>query len=107
VLVPGLITVLMVFAITMVGNENEQRGKQRLPLLLTIASILLLALLTVPLIPAAEATAQLPQSEVLWQERELDLVLQVVLGVIGLTRKTSNSSCSTMLANVHFALNVW
>jgi NADH:ubiquinone oxidoreductase subunit 6 (subunit J) len=81
----GLVTVLMVFAITMVGNERETITRQRLSLLLVI-SVLLLTLLTVPFIPLAQVDAQEPLSDVLWQERGLDLILQVVLifsGVLG------------------------
>jgi uncharacterized MnhB-related membrane protein len=95
----GLVTVLMVFAITMVGNERETIISRRFPFVLVAISVLVLSLLTVPVVPATQADAQQPLSDVLWQERGLDMVLQValifsgVLGVIGLlsaTRKTES-----------------
>jgi NADH:ubiquinone oxidoreductase subunit 6 (subunit J) len=86
----GLVTVLMVFVITIVGNEPENIDKRRLPVLVIIMSILLLVILTVPFIPPQAAGEQQSLSNTLWQERGLDLVLQAVLifagvlGVIGL-----------------------
>ena len=82
----GLVTVLMVFAITMVGNEREAITRRRASMLLVVVSVLILTLLTVPFIPLQEVDAQEPLSDVLWQERGLDLVLQVALifsGVLG------------------------
>ena len=55
-------------------------------MLLVVVSVLMLTLLTVPFIPLVQVDSQQPLSEVLWQERGLDLLLQVVLifsGVLG------------------------
>ena len=93
----GLVTVLMVFAITMVGNEREIVIRRRFPLLLIIIGVVLLTTLTAPFIPLPETSPQEPLSDVLWQERGLDLVLQValifsgVLGVIGLLSTTQKA----------------
>jgi NADH:ubiquinone oxidoreductase subunit 6 (subunit J) len=93
----GLVTVLLVFAITMVGNEREAMVARRLPLLLVIVGGLLLITLTVPFMPVASVGEQQPLSDMLWQERGLDLVLQIalifsgVLGVIGLLSAAKNT----------------
>jgi uncharacterized MnhB-related membrane protein len=100
----GLVTVLMVFAITMVGNEREVITSRRFPFVLVAISVLVLSLLTVPFAPVAQADAQQPLSDVLWEERGLDMVLQValifsgVLGVIGLlsAARKSESNIETI-----------
>jgi uncharacterized MnhB-related membrane protein len=94
----GLVTVLMVFAITMVGNEREIAIRRRFPLLLIIVGVVLLTTLTAPFIPVPETIGQQPVSDVLWQARGLDMVLQValifsgVLGVIGLLSTTRKAA---------------
>lgn len=98
----GLVTVLMVFAITMVGDEGETIKGQRLPLLLVVVAVLLLVTLTIPFLPVSVIDEQAPLSDVIWEERGFDLMLQVVLifsgvlGVIGLlaTRNTTEESQS-------------
>jgi hypothetical protein len=71
---------------------------------LVAISVLVLSLLTVPFAPVAQADAQQPLSDVLWEERGLDMVLQValifsgVLGVIGLlsAARKSESNIETI-----------
>ncbi len=90
----GLVTVLFVFAINIAGEEAlEVRTLIPRPLawLLVGVSVILLGWMTVPsFLPAAGSAVQPGFAEVLWQDRSLDLMLQIVLifagvlGVIGL-----------------------
>jgi NADH:ubiquinone oxidoreductase subunit 6 (subunit J) len=105
----GLVTVLFVFAIGMAGDEGD-RPKTVVPqgaaLALVLAAALLLAWLILPagegsLAPpeqpasvaagqAAAGAAEAPLQEIIWQQRGLDVLVQVVLifsgilGVLGL-----------------------
>ncbi len=86
----GLVTVLFVFAINVAGDEAVE-GKsvvpQSLAWALTLAPLVILA---VALLPAAVGGAAASPGlfvNVLWQDRGLDVVVQVVLifaGVLGL-----------------------
>lgn len=91
----GLVTVLFVFAISLAGEESLQ-AKSLLPRPLSWGLVLLaaglLAWLLLPATPPPPATAEAGPSfsQVMWQERGLDVPVQVilifsgVLGVLGL-----------------------
>lgn len=80
----GLVTVLFVFAISISG-EDDQQPKPVLPTALTMTLILLFAILmTVFLLisPTGTVTAGEAEStlaEVIWQQRGMDVLVQVVL----------------------------
>ncbi len=86
----GLVTILFVFAISVAGEEAP--GKR--PLVpralawgLVIGAALLLGVLVLPVGPGAQPAAEPLFSAMLWQERGLDVLVQVVLifaGVLGL-----------------------
>ncbi|CAG0928585.1 NADH-quinone oxidoreductase subunit J [Thermoflexales bacterium] len=89
----GLVTVLFVFAISIAGDESaEFRSSIPRPiaLIISLVSIILLGFMTISsliaLPPATEATF----SEVLWQQRGLDMLVQsgllfaAVVGILGL-----------------------
>ncbi len=90
----GLVTVLFVFAINLTGEEAlDVKGLVREPLALAVLALTvgLLAFLLVPGIDrAGPSLADAPFKVVLWDERQMDLILQAVLvfcgvlGVIGL-----------------------
>jgi uncharacterized MnhB-related membrane protein len=90
----GLVTVLFVFAINMAGDEALAIRKlipRPLAWLLMAAAAALLGWMIIPGLPAIGIdTAPLDFAKVLWRDRQLDTLLQVllifagVLGVIGL-----------------------
>lgn len=105
----GLVTVLFVFAIGMAGDQHAGSGPvipRAVALGLVITAVLLLGWLALPLDedagveptqetavvgrPAAPVTAEAPIREVIWEQRGLDVLVQVVLifsgilGVLGL-----------------------
>ena len=95
----GLVTVLFVFAISISGDEVA--GPQPvLPLPLTVGLVLLFVILLagfilrVPVASSAAATES-TLADVLWQQRGLDVLVQVVLifsgvlGLLGLLAETS------------------
>lgn len=90
----GLVTILFVFAINIAGEENESpRNLIPKPLawLLVVLSVILLAWFTIPRVfPAIPVPSVMPFTQMLWDQRGLDMLLQValiftgVLGVVGL-----------------------
>jgi uncharacterized MnhB-related membrane protein len=88
----GLVTVLFAFAINIAGDEPIKR-RQLLPgplvLAMLLAFVFLLGWFVLPL-PGPQVHAALPQgslADVLWGQRGLDVLVQVVLifsGVLGL-----------------------
>jgi NADH:ubiquinone oxidoreductase subunit 6 (subunit J) len=84
----GLVTVLLVFAITMAGDpaaEAQPILPTPLAWMLALTSLVLLGSLWLPL-PRVSGGAVLPLAQALWQQRGLDVVAQVVLifaGVLG------------------------
>lgn len=99
----GLVTVLVVFAITMIGDEQQTFQIKRLPLAFIVLILLLKLILTVPLIPSIPPVdLPIPDSK-LWQNRELDLLAQIalifasVLGVLGLLRTSDTDEQSETL----------
>jgi NADH:ubiquinone oxidoreductase subunit 6 (subunit J) len=100
----GMVTVLMVFAISLVGEPTDDVTPQnRTPLVLVFIPFALILALVVPLLPAAPSTANPPVEMLLWQRRGLDMVAQVVvlfsavLGVLGLLEPSRESASQTDL----------
>jgi uncharacterized MnhB-related membrane protein len=86
----GLVTVLFVFAINIAGEEAiELHSMLPRPLswALIIVAVLLLGWMILPgLLPLPPSGPQLSFHEILWSDRKLDILLQVVLifsGVLG------------------------
>ena len=89
----GLVTVLFVFAISIAGDETiEARSIIPKPIALVIAlvAIVLLGFMTISSLVTLPATAEASFSEVLWQQRGLDMLVQsglmfaAVVGLLGL-----------------------
>lgn len=86
----GLVTVLFVFAIGIAGAENPSLRPMVPKALAWIAALLpflLLAVSTVPVFEGVKAPAEQDAAAVFWEQRGLDVVVQVVLifcGVLGL-----------------------
>lgn len=97
----GLVTVLMVFAITISG-EDAMKARALVPrplaLGLVALSILLLGWLTLPALDVHPPSAEASFAIVLWQHRGLDALLQIglifagVLGVLGLLSEAKTRS---------------
>ncbi len=94
----GLVTVLFVFAINIIGDENSI-FEPGIPTLvawaLIILSIGILAYLNLPLLGVEVPTfASIPMaSTTIWDDRALDVILQIVLiftGVLGVIGLISN-----------------
>ncbi len=86
----GLVTVLFVFAINVAGDQ-ELSVREIVPLPIAVAlvliSSLLLILLIIPIEPPVRTSQVQPFVETLWQQRGLDMLVQIVLifsGVLGL-----------------------
>ena len=89
----GLVTVLFVFAISIAGDE-AMSAKPLIPWVLGIALVLCLVILlgwmVVPGFLTAQPSAELSSTDILWDVRGLDLIVQVslifagVLSVLGL-----------------------
>jgi NADH:ubiquinone oxidoreductase subunit 6 (subunit J) len=89
----GLVTVLFVFAISIAGDEAAE-FKSIIPrpiaLIISLVSIVLLGFMTISSLVSLPATPELPFSEVLWQQRGLDMLVQsgllfaAVVGMLGL-----------------------
>lgn len=99
----GLVTVLFVFAINIAGEEVVS-VKSILPKPLVWASIILAAALAVYLIVRATGIVQFAAeadpaaASILWKDRYLDILLQVVLifsGVLGVIGILSHSKTET------------
>ena len=86
----GLVTVLFVFAIGIAGAEIEVRRPvipKLLAWVLILLPVLLLAGFALPHASAFQPSPELEMRSVFWQQRGLDVVVQVVLifcGVLGL-----------------------
>lgn len=89
----GLATVLMVFVITMIGDEQESIPPRPWHLSFVLATIVLICTVSLPLatgtmevIPAAIVAPREAVQTILWDERGLDILPQIALifvGVIG------------------------
>lgn len=86
----GLVTVLLVFAISIAG-EDPSLLRPLVPRilggLLALAAVLLIGWLSLPAEPAQPPLAEPPVATVIWNQRGLDILVQMVLifaGVLGL-----------------------
>jgi NADH:ubiquinone oxidoreductase subunit 6 (subunit J) len=89
----GLVTVLFVFAISIAGDETVE-VKSIIPrpiaLIIALVSIVLLGFMTISSLVTLPVTTEPPFSEVLWQQRGLDMLVQsgllfaAVIGMLGL-----------------------
>jgi uncharacterized MnhB-related membrane protein len=86
----GLVTVLLVYAISVVGDDAIDPASivpKPLAMIAVLASAVLLAVLAVPVWINAEPVQVIPMQVVLWEQRVLDLWIQMVLiisGVMGM-----------------------
>lgn len=89
----GLVTVLFVFAINLAGEDTiigPAIVPRPLAWALLVATLLLLGWLALPLAGLRPTAVEPPLAGVLWQQRSLDVLLQIalifagVLGVLGL-----------------------
>jgi uncharacterized MnhB-related membrane protein len=102
----GLVTVLFVFAFSIVGEETFDKTTiipRALAWLVVILLVLLLGWMALPLAPALTgaqaAGAQESFGSVLWEQRGLDVLIQVALifaGVIGLIGLLSEKRAAVM-----------
>jgi NADH:ubiquinone oxidoreductase subunit 6 (subunit J) len=86
----GLVTVLLVFAISMVGaNSPDLPVRGRTAWLLVLPMLLLLAALILPALPVPPEAEEDAFSTVLWEGRQVDVLAQIALifaGVMGMLR---------------------
>ena len=86
----GLVTVLLVYAISVVGDDALDPASivpKPLAMIAVLTSAVLLAVLAVPVWIHAEPTQVISMQVVLWEQRVLDLWIQMVLiisGVMGM-----------------------
>ncbi len=89
----GLVTVLFVFAISVAGDEAIEIKSiipRPIALIISLVSIVLLGFMTISSLVSLPATTELPFSDVLWQQRGLDMLVQsgllfaAVVGMLGL-----------------------
>ena len=84
----GLVTVLFVFAISIAGDETII--PKSIAVVISLVSIILLGFMTISSLVLLPATVEAPFSEVLWQQRGLDMVVQsglmfaAIVGLMGL-----------------------
>ncbi len=91
----GLVTILLVFAISMVGADSPDKPVARPINLPLVAAMLLLVIgLTIPLLGSRGTPESDSFSVVFWQQRQADVFAQIalifagVLGVLGLLADT-------------------
>ena len=89
----GLVTVLFVFAISIAGDETigvKSIIPKPIALIIALVSIVLLGFMTISSLVALPATTEPSFSEMLWQQRGLDMLVQsgllfaAVVGMLGL-----------------------
>ena len=89
----GLVTVLFVFAISIAGGESAEVKSiipRPLALIVSLVSIVLLGFMTISSLVSLPVATEPPFSEVLWQQRGLDMLVQsgllfaAVVGMLGL-----------------------
>ena len=78
----GLVPVLFVFAMSLMGRAPSTHSSI-LPRTvaggLTLLCVVLLGITLLPITPTAQDAALIPFSQVLWQDRSLDMLVQIVL----------------------------
>lgn len=89
----GLVTVLFVFAISIAGDESIEIKSiipRPIALIIALVSIVLLGFMTLSSLSTLPVTTEPSFSDVLWQQRGLDMLVQsgllfaAVLGMLGL-----------------------
>jgi NADH:ubiquinone oxidoreductase subunit 6 (subunit J) len=89
----GLVTVLFVFAISIAGDDTLEIKSiipRPIAVIITLVSIVLLGFMTISSLTTLPASTEPSFSEVLWQQRGLDMLVQsgllfaAVLGMLGL-----------------------
>jgi NADH:ubiquinone oxidoreductase subunit 6 (subunit J) len=89
----GLVTVLFAFAISIAGNEATESSSilpKPLAFGLSLIAILLLGYMTISSLVALPATAEASFSQIVWQDRGLDMLVQsglmfaAIVGMMGL-----------------------
>ncbi len=89
----GLVTVLFVFAISIAGDETIEIKSiipRPIALIISLVSIVLLGFMTVSSLTSLPATTEPSFSDMLWQQRGLDMLVQsgllfaAVIGMLGL-----------------------
>ncbi len=89
----GLVTVLFVFAISIAGDEPIEIKSiipRPIALIISLVSIVLLGFMTVSSLTSLPATTEPSFSDMLWQQRGLDMLVQsgllfaAVIGMLGL-----------------------
>jgi len=99
----GLVTVLFVFAISIAGEDAMTLSAavpRPLAAILVILSAGLLGWMTLPALGIAPPLAESPFAQMLWEERGLDVLVQVVLifaGVIGVLGLLSEGRAARIL----------
>lgn len=106
----GLVTVLFIFALNLVGEQEPNQQSvitKPLAVILAAAVPILLGLMTVPLLSTSSTSiraplpAELSFSNMLWQQRGLDVILQIgvifagVLGILGLLSEVKTTEAQT------------
>ena len=98
----GLITILLVFAISMVGADSPDRPASYPVNVPFVAAMLLLVVgLTVPMLAPQGGTAEASFSTIFWQQRQADVLAQItlifagVLGLLGLLAETGRAQPSS------------
>lgn len=97
----GLATVLMVFVITMIGDEHERVPLKPLRFAFVIVTVVLICLLTVPFIATISPLPQDSVQTVLWQTRGLDILPQIALifvSMVGVLALLSDSKIAEDVA---------
>ncbi len=78
----GLVTVLFVFAISLAGDESMD-AKSLVPRvlawILALGAVVLLGWMALPEVRTAQKITELTSTDILWKQRGLDLIVQVVL----------------------------
>lgn len=89
----GLVTVLFVFAISIAGDETIEAHSiipKPIALAISLVSIILLGFMTLSSLVSLPAAVEAPFSEILWQQRGLDMLVQsglmfaAIVGMMGL-----------------------
>ena len=101
----GLVTILFVYAFSIIGELTiDERGIVPRPLVWTLVAVFVLTLswLTLPHLEAHVATGEASFASVLWQQRGLDIIVQIILifsGILGLTGLLTHSKKSPATEN--------
>ncbi len=113
----GLVTVLLVYAISVVGEDNLDPSSiipKPLAFVLVATITILAASMVYPLLTSVNEVEQVPLAQVLWKERALDVWVQValifsgVMGVLGLRseKEQKNKSHEEVIPSVELEKEV-